>query len=168
VAGAIKSLVNAKSLSIECTRVLHESMLVQTLLYGSEVTVWCPKYRSRVQAVQMDNLRSVLGVRRIDKMRNERIRELCGVERGMNERINESLLRWFGHMERMDESRLVKRMYSSECEGSKPVGRPKKRWIESVTKCLQEWNVELEDARGMVGNRNVWRGFCRGIRVPAE
>ena len=102
VAGAIKSLVNAKGLSIECNRVLHENMLVQTLLYGSEVTVWYPKYRSRVQAVQMDNLRSVLGVRRIDKMRNERIRELCGVEKGVLERISESILRWFGHMERMD------------------------------------------------------------------
>ena len=110
VAGAIKSLVNTKGLSMECTRVLHESMLVQTLLYGSEITVWYEKYRSRVQAVQMDNLRSVLGVRRIDRMRNERIRELCGVEKGINERINESLLSWFGHMERMDVNRLVKRM----------------------------------------------------------
>ena len=45
VAGAIKSLVNAKSLSFECIRVLHESMLVPALLYGSEITVWYPKYR---------------------------------------------------------------------------------------------------------------------------
>ena len=168
MAGAIKSLENVKGLSIGCTSVLHESMLLPVLMYGSEAMVWNPKYRSKVQAVQMDNLRSVLGGRRIDKMRNERIREMCGVEREMNERINESLLRWFGHMERMDESRLVKRMHSSECEGSKPVGRPKKRWIESVTKCLRERNVDLEEARGMVSNRNVWRVFSRGIWVPAE
>ena len=49
-------------------------------------------------------------MRRIDKMRNEFIRELCGVEKGMLERIGESILGWFGHMERMDESRLVKRV----------------------------------------------------------
>src|SRR5678816_1446621 len=63
------------------------------------------------------NLRGMLGVKRINKVRNERIREWCGVKKGVNERINESMLRWFGHVERMNESRLVKRMYSGECVG---------------------------------------------------
>ena len=57
VAGAIKSLVNAKGLSLECMRVLHESMLIPVLMYNSESMVWKRKYRSKVQAVQMDNLR---------------------------------------------------------------------------------------------------------------
>ena len=58
--------------------------------------VWNKRYRSKVKWVQMDNHKGVLGVRRIDKMRNERIRKLCGVKKGINERINESTLRWFG------------------------------------------------------------------------
>ena len=80
----------------------------------------------------------MLGVRRIDKMRNERIRELCGVKKGVNERINESILRWFGHVERMDDSRLVKLMYSGECVRNRLAGRPKKKWIESAKECLEE------------------------------
>src|SRR5678815_2775171 len=86
-------------------------MLLPVLRYGSETTVWNKRYRSKVQCVQMNNLRGVLGVK-IDKMRNERIIELCGVKKEVNERINESTSRWFGHVERMDDSRLVKRMYS--------------------------------------------------------
>src|SRR5678815_2338385 len=76
VAGAIKSFMNVKGLSLECARVLHEGMLLLVLLYSSETMVWNKKYRSKVQRVQMDNLRGMLGVRRIDKKRNERIREL--------------------------------------------------------------------------------------------
>ena len=163
VAGAIKSLVNAKSLSLECTRVLHESLLLPVLMYGSEAMVWNPKYRSKVQAVQMDNLRGILGGKRIDKMRNEHIRELCGVKKGVTERVNEYILRWFGHMERMDVNRLVKRMYNSECVGDRPVGRPKKRWIESLKECLTERNVSLGEARRFVHDRSVWRGFCKGV-----
>ena len=34
--GAIRSLVNAGSLQLECARVLHESLLVPVLTYGSE------------------------------------------------------------------------------------------------------------------------------------
>ena len=33
---AFRSLVNAKSLQLECAKVLHESLLVPVLTYGSE------------------------------------------------------------------------------------------------------------------------------------
>ena len=49
VAGAIRSLVNARSLHLECCRVLHETLLVSVLTYGSE------KERSRIRGEQMDN-----------------------------------------------------------------------------------------------------------------
>ena len=64
VAGAIRSLVNAWDLQLQCARVLHETLLVPVLIYGSETMLW--KERSRVMAVQMDNLRGLLGIRRMD------------------------------------------------------------------------------------------------------
>ena len=48
------------------------------------------KERSRIRAVQMDNLRGVLGVRRMDRVPNARIRELCRVAKVVEERIEES------------------------------------------------------------------------------
>src|SRR5678815_3266590 len=107
----------------------------------------------------MSNLRGVLSVRRIDKMKNERIRELCGVKKGVNERISESTLRWFGHVERIDDSRLVKRIFSGEYAGSRPVGRQKKKWIESVKECRKERNVSLAEARRKVHNMSKYRSF---------
>ena len=43
---------------------------------------------SRNRTVQMDNLRGLLGIRRMDKVPNARIRELCGVRKGLDERID--------------------------------------------------------------------------------
>ena len=57
VAGAIRSLVNARDLQLVCARVLHETLLVSVLMYGSERMLWRENERSRVKAVQMDNLR---------------------------------------------------------------------------------------------------------------
>ena len=54
-AAAIRSLVNDKSLQLECATVLHDSLLVPVLMYGSETVIW-KKERSRLKAVQMDNL----------------------------------------------------------------------------------------------------------------
>ena len=40
VSGAIRSLVNARSLQLECARVFHETLLVPILMYGSETMIW--------------------------------------------------------------------------------------------------------------------------------
>ena len=51
VAGAIRSLVNARSVQLECARILHESLLIPVLTYGSETMTWWEKERFRIRAV---------------------------------------------------------------------------------------------------------------------
>ena len=78
------SLFNARDLHFECAKVLHETLLVPVLLYGSETF--------RVRAVQMDIIRGLLGIRRMDRVPNAWIRKLCGVKKGLDERIDEGVL----------------------------------------------------------------------------
>ena len=54
-----------------------------------------------------DNLRDLLGIKRIDKVPNARIRQLCGVTKDVDEKIDEGVLRWFGHMKRMENDRTA-------------------------------------------------------------
>ena len=53
-------LVNDRSLKFECARVLHESLLMPVLTWGRETVIWREKERSRIRAVQMNNLRGLL------------------------------------------------------------------------------------------------------------
>ena len=48
--------------------------------------------RSRIRAVQMDKLRGLLGIRRMGEVPNARIRQLCGVTKGVDEKIDEGVL----------------------------------------------------------------------------
>ena len=96
---------------------------------------WKKKEISRIMAVQMDNLRELLSIRRIDRVPNARITELCGVKKGLDERTDEGVLRWFSHVERMKRDRTAKRVYVEECAGTRSVGKPRKRWIKSMKKC---------------------------------
>ena len=84
--GAIRSLVNARDLQLQCAVVLHETLLVPALMYGSELMLWKKKERFRIRAVQMDNIRGLLGIRRIDRFLNPQVRELCGRKKGLDER----------------------------------------------------------------------------------
>ena len=40
----------------------------------------------------MDNFRDLLGIRRLDEVKNVRIKELCGVMKGVDERTDEVAL----------------------------------------------------------------------------
>ena len=51
-------------------------------------------------------------------MLNAQIRELCGVKKGLDKRIDEGMLWWFAHVQRMERDRIAKRVYVGECAGS--------------------------------------------------
>ena len=44
----------------------------------------------------------------MDRVLNARIRELCEVKMGLDERIDEGVLRWFGHVVRIEKERIAK------------------------------------------------------------
>ena len=51
---------------------------------------------------------------RMDKVPNTQIRQLCEVMKGVDEKMDEDVLRWFGHVERMENDRITKRVYVGE------------------------------------------------------
>ena len=79
---AIRSLVNARNLQLEYARVLQGTLLILVLMYGSEIMLWKELEKCRIKAVYTDNLRKMLGIRRMDGVLNACIRLLCGVTKG--------------------------------------------------------------------------------------
>ena len=49
----------------------------------------------------------------------------AGIEREVVSRANQRVLRWFGHVERMDEYRLARRVLMAEVGGGRVRGRPR-------------------------------------------
>ena len=82
--------------------------------------------------------------------------------KGVDERIDEGVLQWFGHVERMEKNRIAKRVYVGECAGTHSVGRPRKRWIETMKDCLRKRGLDVKQTRRMVQDRREWQGFVRG------
>ena len=75
----------------------------------------------------MDNLRGLLGISRMDKVPNAWIRLLYGVTKSMDEKIDEGILRWFGHVEKMENDRIAKMINVGECAGSRSMSMSRKR-----------------------------------------
>ena len=62
--------------------------------------------------------------------------------KGVDERIVEGVLRWFGYWERIKNSRIAKKVFVGECAGSRSVGRLRKRWTDTVKDCLKNFRQE--------------------------
>ena len=63
--------------------------------------------------------------------------------KGVDERIVEGVLHWVSHMERMDNFTIANRVYVAECASSCSVGRPQKRWTDTVKDWLMKRGLEL-------------------------
>ena len=68
----------------------------------------------------------------MDRVSNACIRKLCGVQKGLDERIDEGVFRWFGLVEKMEKDRIAKRVYVGVCAGTRSLGRTWKKWIDTV------------------------------------
>jgi hypothetical protein len=68
-----------------------------------------------------------------------------------------------GHLERMEEDRMPKKIFTQELEGTRRRGRPRKRWREEVEIDLQVLGVRRW--REMVIDRNKWRGIFRQVKA---
>ena len=102
----------------------------------------------------MDNVKGLLGIRWMDRVPNAQIRELCRVKTGLDERIDEGVLQWFDHVERMENDRIAKRVYLGVCVGSHSMGRPRKRWKDTVNDCLRKRCLYVRQARRIVQDRS--------------
>ena len=80
VVGIIRSLVNARRM-LECARVQHGALLVPVLMYSNKTMIEKKGERSKTRVTQMTSLRSLLGIRTMDKVSIVEMREVCGVTR---------------------------------------------------------------------------------------
>jgi len=66
-------------------------------------------------------------------------------------------MRWAGHVARMGEEREVYRVLLGKPEGRKPLGRPRRRWVDNIRMDLQEVGCGYMDSIGLAQDRDRWR-----------
>ena len=67
--------------------------------------------------------------------------------RVMAEWAEKCVLRWFGHVERMDDERMAKRVYDSGVLGRRGRGRPMRVLMDGLMETVTNRGMTLEQAR---------------------
>ena len=83
--------------------------------------------------------------------------------------IKSRRMRWAGHVTRMGEERGVYRVLVGKPEGKRPLGRPRRRWVDNIRMDLQEVGCGYMDWIGLAQDRDSWRTLVSAVmnlRVP--
>ena len=95
----------------------------------------------------------------MDRVSNEEMRRRAGIEMGLASRADQSVLRWFGHVERMDEYRTARRVLMAEVSGERVRGRRRLGWMDGVKVALGNREMTVEAARQSAKDRKGWRAL---------
>ena len=95
----------------------------------------------------------------MDRIRNEEVRARTGVRSELAKRVDTNVLRWYGHVERMDEERLVKKVVNAKVDGRSMRGRPRYGWMDGVKRALSDRGIDAREASERARDRNGWRAI---------
>ena len=83
--------------------------------------------------------------------------------------IKSRRMSWAGHVARMGEERGVYRVLVGKTEGKRPLGIPRRRWVDNIRMDLQEVGCGYVDWIGLAQDRDRWRTLVStvmNLRVP--
>jgi hypothetical protein len=96
------------------------------------------------------------------KLHNEELNDLYSSPTIMRV-IKSSRMRWAGYVARMAEGRGVYRFVVGKREGRRPMGRPRRRWVDNIKKDLQEVGCRGVEWIELVQDTDRWRALVNVV-----
>ena len=97
---------------------------------------------NRLNVFEMSCLRRILGVSRLDKIRNSHIKQSLNLETSATDRVSTKRLKYFGHVTRMRPHRNPKIALEGQVQGNRPRGRPPKKWLDCLSKDCEGRSIQ--------------------------
>jgi hypothetical protein len=102
------------------------------------------------------------------KLHNEKLRDLYSSP-SIIRLIKSRRIRWAGHVAQMGEKRNAYRLLVGKPEEKRPIGRPRRRWVDNIRMDLEEVGWGDVDWIGLAQDKNRWRAVVNSVlnlRVP--
>jgi len=153
---------------------ISKTIILPVVLYGCETWSLALREERKLRVFENMVLRRIFGPRRDEvtgewrRLHNEELNDLYSSPNTVRV-IKSRRMRWAGHVARMGEERGVYRVLVGKPEGKRPLGRPRRRWMDNIRMDLQEVGCGYLVWIGLAQDRDRWRtlvGVVMKLRVP--
>jgi hypothetical protein len=144
------------------------------------VLYWCETWsltlreEHRLRVFENRVLKRIFGPKRDEltgewrKLHNEELRDLYPAP-SIIRIIKSRRMRWARHVARMREKKNAYRLLVGKPEGKRPLGRPRRRWVDNIRIDLEEVGWGDVDWIGLAQDRNRWESCCEfGIELSGS
>ena len=144
-------------ITIKTKLCVYDATVVTALLYGSETWTTYRRHIKLLERFHQQSLRRILNIKWISNTPDTIVLEKAGSS-SIEKRIILDQMRWAGHIVRMEDCRLPKRLFCGELKrGKRPQHKPRKRFKDVIKDNLKVLNVDPDNWEELAKNRNEWR-----------
>ena len=134
-------VLTTRGFSLRSKGRMYQACVRSVMLYASETWALREEDLVRLERNDMRMIRWMCGVTLRDRKSSEELRQRLGVE-SIRECIRKGRLRWFGHIERREDSNWIKRCRDLVVDGPVSRGRPRKTWTQVVHEDLKQLGLD--------------------------
>ncbi len=119
----------------------------------------------KMEAFHNRCLRQIVGItsaqQRTELISSVQVACQFGMEESLEDIVIARRLRWLGHLARMDDHRLPKKILSGWLPQHHPAHGTRMRWRDRVRKDLKKFNIDERRWYLLAQDRSGWRRSCR-------
>jgi len=151
-----KNIWTSREISITTKLSVLRTCIFSILLYACESWTLRKQDRDKLMAFEMRCYRRILHIRWQQKITNAEVRRRVKCKRNILQTVTERKLNFFGHICRMNNTRLIKQVVFGMIDGTGIRGRPNREWLDDI----KEWcQMDVHLASILAQSRIEWRHF---------
>lgn len=151
-------LFKSRLLSRTTKAKIYKTLVRPVVTYGSEAWNLLANDANKLRTFERKVIRRIYGP--IQNQNGWRIRTNDEIQNILNQEdivrfVKAQRMRWFGHVERMEEKRMPRKVLKTRMEKRRRQGRPRNRWRDEVEADLVTMNIR--PWRSAAQDRSRWR-----------
>ena len=156
-----KNVWDRNGITIETKIKVYKAVVLTTLLYGCESWTVYQRHVKRLNHFHTTRLRQLLGIKWQDRIPDTEVLTRANLP-SINTMLMQTQLRWAGHVVRMPDHRLPKKLLFGELQhGKRSLGGQKKRFKDNLKVSLKAFGISHNFWEQAAMDRQKWRAAVR-------
>ena len=150
-----------EGLSTQIKLKVYKAVILPSLLYSCETWTVDSRHLKSLNSFHLKCLRKILKICWQDKVPDTEVLHRADMT-SIHTLISKNQLRWSGHVVRMDDNRLPKRIFYGElATGKRTTGGQYKRYKDTLKASLKNFNINPDTWENLAAIRTAWRSEIR-------